>query len=63
MDLKQFNDSAWDGFVGGRWQKDIDTAVFIRLNYKPYEGGPEFLAKATPATDVLWGKLQELQKE
>ena len=63
MDFEQFNDPAWDGFTGGRWQKDIDTAVFIRLNYKPYEDGPEFLAPATAATDKLWGKLQVLQKE
>ena len=63
MEFEQFNDPAWDGFVGGRWQKDIDTAVFIRLNYKPYEDGPEFLSKATAATDKLWGALQQLQKQ
>jgi formate C-acetyltransferase len=49
--------SAWEGFTGGQWQKDIDTAVFVRLNYTPYEDGPEFLAPATPATESLWGKL------
>ena len=54
---------AWEGFVGGQWQKDIDTAVFVRLNYTPYEDGPEFLADATAATEALWGKLQALQKE
>ena len=63
MDIADTNNPAWEGFVGGQWQKDIDTAVFVRLTYTPYESGPDFLAPATPATDALWAKLQELQKE
>ena len=63
MHIEETNNPAWEGFVGGQWQKDIDTAVFVRLNYTPYESGPDFLAPATPATDALWAKLQELQKE
>ena len=63
MDITDTNISAWEGFIGGQWQKDIDTAVFVRLNYTPYEDGPEFLADATPATDALWSRLQALQKE
>lgn len=54
---------AWAGFVGGRWTKDINVSEFIRLNYTPYDGDESFLAGASPATDKLWGKLQELQKE
>ena len=53
--------SEWEGFVEGRWEKEIDVAEFIRLNYHPYDGDASFLAPATPATDALWGKLQELQ--
>ena len=53
--------SEWEGFVEGRWEKGIDVAEFIRLNYRPYDGDASFLAPATPATDALWGKLQELQ--
>ena len=53
--------SEWEGFVEGRWEKEIDVAEFIRLNYRPYDGDASFLAPATPATDALWGKLQELQ--
>ena len=63
MNLEQINEPAWDGFTGGQWQKDIDTAVFVRLNYTPYESGPEFLADATKDTDALWEKLQKLQQE
>ena len=63
MNISNINIPAWEGFVAGQWQKDIDTAVFVRLNYTPYEEGPEFLVDSTPATDALWGKLQPLQKE
>ena len=63
MNIADINIPAWEGFTGGQWQKDIDTAVFVRLNYTPYEEGPEFLADATSATEALWSKLQALQKE
>ncbi len=53
----------WNGFIGGRWTKEINVAEFIRANYTPYLGGAEFLAPATDATNKLWSKLQELQKE
>ncbi len=54
---------AWSGFISGRWQREINVREFIRLNYTPYDGDAGFLAGATEATDALWGKLQELQKE
>ena len=54
---------AWEGFIGGEWQDEIDPAEFIRLNYTPYEGDASFLAGATEATTALWDKLQALQKE
>ena len=53
----------WAGFIGGRWQKEINVFEFIRLNYHPYEGDASFLAPATDATNKLWTKLQGLQKE
>ncbi|MGN0854010.1 MAG: formate C-acetyltransferase [Kiritimatiellia bacterium] len=53
----------WDGFVKGRWEKEINVAEFIRLNYTPYMGDESFLASATEATDRLWKRLQELQRE
>ena len=54
---------AWQSFVGGRWETEINVTNFVQLNYKPYDGDASFLAPATPATDKLWGKLQELFKE
>ena len=53
----------WEGFVPGHWQKEINVREFIRLNYTPYDGDASFLAPATEATDRLWAKLQELQKQ
>ena len=47
----------------GKWCDDIDTRDFIQKNYTPYDGDESFLAGPTDATDKLWGKLQELQKE
>ncbi|MGN0851783.1 MAG: formate C-acetyltransferase [Kiritimatiellia bacterium] len=54
---------AWAGFVEGRWMTDVNVREFIRLNYTPYDGDASFLAAATPATDALWRRLQELQRE
>ncbi len=44
-------------------KKKIDVRNFIRMNYTPYDGDASFLEGPTEATDKLWGKLQELQKE
>ena len=57
------NYAEWNGFKGGRWEKEINVAEFVRLNYRPYEGDEKFLAPATEATEKLWTKLQDLQKE
>ena len=53
----------WKGFEQGKWCDDIDTRDFIQKNYPPYDGDESFLAGPTDATNKLWGKLQELQKE
>ena len=53
----------WNGFEGGRWEKEINVSEFIRRNYTPYDGDEKFLAPATEATNKLWSKLQALQKE
>ncbi len=53
----------WNGFEGGRWEKEINVSEFIRRNYTPYDGDEKFLAPATEATNKLWDKLQALQKE
>ena len=58
-----FNFEQWDGFEGRLWKEEINTRDFIQKNYKPYDGDSSFLEGPTEATDKLWGKLQELQKE
>ena len=53
----------WKGFEQGKWCDDIDTRDFIQKNYTPYDGDQSFLEGPTDATNKLWGKLQELQKQ
>ena len=57
------NFEQWEGFKGSKWRDDIDTRDFIQENYTPYDGDESFLEGPTDATDKLWGKLQQLQKE
>ena len=53
----------WRNFKGTHWIEDVNVRDFIQNNYTPYEGDESFLADATDATNILWGKLQKLQKE
>ncbi|SDB59808.1 formate C-acetyltransferase [Butyrivibrio sp. INlla16] len=53
----------WRGFKGNKWTDEVNLRDFIQNNYTMYEGDESFLADATEATDKLWGRLQELQKE
>jgi len=53
----------WRGFKGNKWKVEVDLRDFIQLNYTSYDGDESFLAGPTKATDTLWGKLQQLQKE
>ena len=53
----------WEGFQGKNWVNSVDVRDFIQCNYTPYGGDETFLEGPTEATDKLWGKLQELQKE
>ena len=57
------NFEQWAGFEGRNWKSSVDVRDFIQENYTPYEGDESFLEGPTEATDKLWGKLQELQKE
>ncbi|WP_026652641.1 formate C-acetyltransferase [Butyrivibrio proteoclasticus] len=54
---------AWRGFKGTHWLDDVNVRDFIQNNYTMYDGDESFLADATDATNKLWGRLQELQKE
>ena len=53
----------WDGFTGRLWKEGVDVRDFIQNNYTPYDGDDSFLEGPTEATDRLWGKVSELQKE
>ena len=55
--------TAWRGFRGSHWTDDVSVRDFIQDNYTPYDGDESFLAGPTEATDKLWGRLQELQKQ
>ena len=57
------NFEQWNGFKGVRWHDEVDTRDFIQNNYTPYEGNESFLEGPTEATNKLWGRLKELQKE
>ena len=58
-----FSSDDWSGFEGRLWKEEINVRDFIQKNYKPYDGDASFLAGPTEATDKLWGRLQQLQKE
>ncbi|MDY2848511.1 MAG: formate C-acetyltransferase [Oscillospiraceae bacterium] len=57
------NFEQWNGFKGVRWRDEVDTRDFIQNNYTPYEGNESFLEGPTEATNKLWDRLKELQKE
>ena len=57
--LTEAQQKAWEGFVGGDWQHEVNVRDFIQKNYTPYEGDESFLADATPATTALWDKVME----
>lgn len=58
-ELNQKLTAAWQGFVSGNWQNEIDVRDFIQKNYTPYAGDESFLAGATPATTQLWESVME----
>ena len=54
---------SWKGFVGGRWDKEVDVRDFIQKNYTEYLGDDSFLAGPTEATKALWAQVMELNKQ
>ena len=60
---KMLEKEQWNGFEGRLWKEEINVRDFIQNNYKPYDGDESFLEGPTEATNKLWGRLQELQKE
>ena len=59
LTAEELQAKAWDGFVEGDWQKDIDVRDFIQKNYTPYTGDESFLADATDKTKHLWKYLDD----
>ncbi len=57
------NKEAWKSFKGNLWKQEINVRDFIQENFTSYNGDESFLEGPTKATDLLWGKLQQLQKE
>ena len=57
------NFDQWNGFKGRLWKEETNVRDFVQNNYKPYDGDESFLEGPTEATNKLWGRLQELQKE
>ena len=51
---------AWQGFVGGNWEHEIDVRDFIQKNYTPYDGDESFLADPTENTTKLWDEVMGL---
>lgn len=57
--LTEIQQKAWEGFVPGDWQTEVNLRDFIQKNYTPYEGDESFLAGATEATTALWNDVME----
>ncbi|AKK03101.1 pyruvate formate lyase family protein [Corynebacterium epidermidicanis] len=50
---------AWDTFVEGPWQEEINVRDFIQRNYTPYLGDASFLAGPTEKTLRLFDHLEK----
>lgn len=56
-------EQAWNGFISGAWQSEVNVRDFIQKNYIPYDGDDSFLAKATKDTLDLWQQVLDLSKK
>ena len=54
---------AWNNFNGRLWKEECNVRDFIQTNYTQYDGDESFLVGPTEATNILWTKVQELQKQ
>ena len=53
-------ENAWDGFVGGDWQHQVNLRDFIQKNYTPYTGDASFLEDPTEDTRQLMDEVLDL---
>lgn len=61
-EIKYF-EIAWEGFKGVKWQKGIDVANFIEMNYDEYTGDESFLTGKSSKTSKVWKKCESLLKK
>ncbi len=50
----------WTGFCGQLWKDEINVRDFIQQNYKEYKGDSSFLASATPRTNDIMKRVENL---
>ena len=62
-DLEKSLSIAWDGFKGVKWQRNIDVANFIEMNYEEYTGDESFLVGKSSKTAKVWKKCESLLKK
>lgn len=55
--------NAWNTFVSGDWQNDINVRDFIQKNYTPYDGDGAFLSAPTARTLAMRDKFDALLRE
>lgn len=55
--------SEWTGFVGGKWESEVNVRDFIQKNYTPYSGDDSFLAGPTQNTKDLWAMVMDYTKK
>src|SRR6188508_1167898 len=58
--IQETSATAWAGFKGGLWEREINVRDFIQQNYRPYEGDESFLKPATDRTQKVWQLLTNL---
>ena len=63
LKMNALETDSWDGFVAGKWQKEVEVRDFIQRNYTPYEGDDTFLAGPTQDTKDLWQMVLDLSKK
>ncbi len=63
LKLNALETDSWEGFVPGKWQKEVEVRDFIQRNYTPYEGDDTFLAAPTQNTKDLWAMVMDLTKK
>ncbi|MGN0435672.1 MAG: formate C-acetyltransferase [Wujia sp.] len=63
LKMEALEAEGWNGFVPGKWQKEVEVRDFIQRNYTPYEGDDSFLAEPTQNTKDLWQMVLDLSKK